>query len=707
MYSDAMEGKPVGFSDFMLSSNRNDFIEERYYNFSYSPIRIDTGEVGGVLVTVIETTNQKKSEIALRQSEERFRTMADNIPNLAWIGDADGGITWYNKKWYDYTGTTYEEMEGWGWQSVHDPVKLPAIVDKWQDSISSGRPFEMVIPLRGVDGEFRQFLTRVLPIRNTNGEVQQWFGTNTDITEQIEYELTLKENEERFRKLAECTDILIVLVDGNGKATYFNNAWTELTGRSNNELTDWRMSDLLHPEDRESTMKSHANAFENKVNWSGEFRILDKKGQYKWLLGKAILRSEKEDCFTGYIYSFVEITERKIAEKKAIEHERNLRNTILQAPVAMCIFKGPEYVVELANQRMFDFWAKSPETVLEKSIFEGVPETKDQGIKPLLDEVYKTGNTFTGSNIPVILERLGKIETMYINLVYEAYRECDGSISRILCVVIDVTAQVVARQKIEEVIEERTKELAQANLNLQKSNAELAQFAHAASHDLQEPLRKITTFSKLLENRIGDAIDESAKTYISKISSTSERMNKLITDILAYSEIVRENEVFEKVDLNSVINSVLTDFELLIEQKGALITCDNLPAVEAIPVQMFQIFRNLISNALKFTRNDVKPIISIAVVKVSNEEIESSLVLKKGLEYYRFVFKDNGIGFQKEYSEQIFTIFKRLHSKSEYEGTGIGLAMCKKIALNHQGDLDALESTENGAVFNLILPANK
>ncbi|MEO6038199.1 MAG: PAS domain S-box protein [Saprospiraceae bacterium] len=441
MFDGVMQGSPVGFPDFMLPLNRNGFVEECYFDFSYSPIRKDDGEVGGVLVTVIETTNKKKAEEALIQSEERFRAMAENIPNLAWMANADGWIFWYNKKWYEYTGTTPEQMEGWGWQSVHDPEMLPAVLLTWSDSLASGQPFEMVFPLKGADGRFRQFLTRILPVYDREGKITQWFGSNTDITKQIEAEQNLKET------------------------------------------------------------------------------------------------------------------------------EQNLRNTILQAPVAMCIFRGPSHVVELANERMFELWGKSAEQVLHKPIFEGLPEAKNQGFETLLNGVYTTGETFSAQGVPVTLPRNGTIETVYVNFVYEAYREAGGTISGILAVAVDVTPQVIARQKIEEVVAERTKELANANNDLQKSNSELAQFAYIASHDLQEPLRKISTFAQMLDNRLGNHVDDQSKNYLHKISSSSARMTTLIRDVLTYSELDNQKYFFTPVDLNEIVESIKTDYDVLLEEK--------------------------------------------------------------------------------------------------------------------------------------------
>ncbi len=183
-------------------------------------------------------------------------------------------------------------------------------------------------------------------------------------------------------------------------------------------------------------------------------------------------------------------------------------------------------------------------------------------------------------------------------------------------------------------------------------------------------------------------------------------MITLIRDVLTYSELVKENEVFIQVNLNEVVKNIETDYELLIEQKEATITVKDLPTLEAIPLQMSQLFGNLIGNALKFTREEVKPVITISATQLNNGELKN-LSIAQDVEYYKIQFTDNGIGFKKEYSEQIFHIFQRLHRRAEFEGTGIGLAMCKKIVLNHHGELNAEGSSEQGAVFNVLLPVKQ
>jgi light-regulated signal transduction histidine kinase (bacteriophytochrome) len=289
--------------------------------------------------------------------------------------------------------------------------------------------------------------------------------------------------------------------------------------------------------------------------------------------------------------------------------------------------------------------------------------------------------------------------------VYEAYRDGDGKISGIMAVATDVTEQVIARRKIEDLVTERTKELEIANLNLQKSNSELSQFAYITSHDLQEPARKISTFVEILTRSLGENVDHRSKTYLTKIERSASRMLSLIRDVLSFSRLDKETKRFSAVDLNSVLDAVKSDFELLIEEKQCIIESNILPIIEAIPIQMSQLFGNLISNALKFVSTTTTPKITISADFLSQAEFDIHPELTQGIPHYKISFKDNGIGFNQSNADQIFNIFQRLHSRTEYEGTGIGLAMCKKIAENHKGNIHAISSPGNGATFVVVLPA--
>ncbi|CAN5287585.1 hypothetical protein BH09BAC1_BH09BAC1_28970 [soil metagenome] len=412
----------------------------------------------------------------------------------------------------------------------------------------------------------------------------------------------------------------------------------------------------------------------------------------------------------GQVYAIldiaIDVTEQVIAREKLAQSEKNLRNTILKAPVAMCILRGPEFVIEIANDRIVELWGKDS-TIIGKTLLQGLPEIEGQGFIELLQGVYHTGVAHNAYGVPVGLLRNGVIEEVFVTFVYEAYRETADIINGIIVVAYEVTDQVLAQRKIEEMVAERTIELATANNELQRSNAELAQFAYIASHDLQEPLRKVSTFTQMLEHTIGEDINDRAKSYINKINSSAERMTDLVRDVLSYSQLSREEEKYAPVDLQRVIDAIVTDFELLIEQKQAIIDYRDLPTIEAIPLHMSQLFGNLISNALKFTQPGKLPVISIGAKLLEKEKVRSLNLPLTNIDYYQISITDNGIGFDNEHAEQIFNIFQRLHGRSAYTGTGIGLAICKKIVQNHQGQIHASGVAEGGAVFKVILPVTQ
>ncbi len=240
---------------------------------------------------------------------------------------------------------------------------------------------------------------------------------------------------------------------------------------------------------------------------------------------------------------------------------------------------------------------------------------------------------------------------------------------------------------------------------LKRSNAELEQFAYVASHDLQEPLRKIQTFGNRLIVKHKSSLDDDAKFIIDRMQSAAERMQVLINDLLTYSRIVNTGaRKLERIDLKKSLDNVLDVLSDVISAKQAKITFDNLPAVLANQTQMEQLFQNLLTNALKFVSPDRQPVIEIKYSLVEGKQIHHVKPMDEIKSFHKISFKDNGIGFDEQYAEKIFVIFQRLQGKSEYSGTGIGLAMCKKIVVNHDGYILAKSKIGKGSEFIVYLP---
>lgn len=261
----------------------------------------------------------------------------------------------------------------------------------------------------------------------------------------------------------------------------------------------------------------------------------------------------------------------------------------------------------------------------------------------------------------------------------------------------------MASEELERLVAERTSSLREANVALHQSNQLLEQFAYAASHDLQEPLRKIKTFSSRLQKLNKGKLDETSEIYLSKITSSTARMETLIQAVLNYSLLEHVNSLFVKTDLNEILKNVLSDLDIIISEKGARVKSGHFPEIEAVPLQMNQLFCNIISNSLKFARNEVIPIITITSRILAEAEVSKS-TLNPNTSYCEIIFADNGIGFNQEFAEDIFMIFQRLKAKTNYAGSGIGLALCRKIINIHHGEIYAEGKENGGASFHVILP---
>lgn len=263
---------------------------------------------------------------------------------------------------------------------------------------------------------------------------------------------------------------------------------------------------------------------------------------------------------------------------------------------------------------------------------------------------------------------------------------------------IDVQEKNEVEEELEKKVAQRTKELQVAIAELKRSNEELEQFAYAASHDMKEPIRKIKFYSdSLLFNQTN------VKPFATKIQEAANRMYALMDNLLHLSKIRKEEDLFEAVDLNRILANVKNDLELAIAEKGAIIRAGDLPLIKAIPEQMHQLFYNLVGNGLKYCAKGIAPLISISTKEAGSDAIETHL-LHSSKKYIEIIVKDNGIGFDQKEAEKIFAIFQRLHSRDEFPGSGIGLALCKKCVQNHGGAIYAKSAKGEGSSFHILLP---
>ncbi|KAB7730249.1 PAS domain S-box protein [Rudanella paleaurantiibacter] len=934
-----------------------------------------------------------------------------------------------------------------------------------------------------------------------DGRAYRINGTLQDITEQQRADQIRRETEARFQTMAEGSEVLIAVADETGRATYFNKAWVDLTGRSMDDLLDYGWADLVHPEDREGYLNTYLSAFRKREPFSGEFRLRTKAGDFRWLLAKGPVRFRPDGSFAGYISSCVDITENKLAEQALRASEARLQSLIAAAPVAIGVFRGPDLVVELPNQAFIDIVGKGPdivgkplrevmpELVTENqpflNILEGVrttgkqfksydslvkivqngqlthnyynitytplfdeagevyaildiavdvtgqvqiqqeltqqkaylqnalemahmgtyridlasatghfsenirdwmnletasnpmsliyqkihpgdwprveqvitdslrseadshhdityrlaeeadqpvrhlrsigevtfvdgvpvtingiiqdvtpqlqarqaieqseqnlrslvnsapfpigvyvgrdmriqlanqsiidawgkgndvigkryadvlPELQGQQIFEQLDQVFTTGISYHAQNSRLVLHNQGTPKVTYYNYNFTPLFDANGQVYGVMSTAADVTDLAVAKQRVEEAeaslrgaielaelatwnmdvnweagtrhmtyserlwawfgfegnetvhntgynpiapadqerieqaiaralrpdtggaidveftvihyktgqqrqvravgktyfdktgrpvrmtgtaqdvteqrqtqmaleqqVEERTQQLKALIQDLERSNQNLQQFAYVASHDLQEPLRKIQSFGDLLQTYHGKALGEGVE-HLNRMRTAAGRMSILINDLLTYSRISTRQDISGPVSLTEIVKTVLSDLDMVIEETGAEITLDPLPTVLGDRSQLGQLFMNLLSNALKFRQTDVDghflpPRITVTSQVVQTTDLPPGIKPARAADaYYRVDVSDNGIGFDQKYLDRIFQVFQRLHGKSTFAGTGIGLAICEKVAINHGGAITATSQPGEGATFTLYLP---
>ena len=457
-------------------------------------------------------------------------------------------------------------------------------------------------------------------------------------------------------------------------------------------------------EDQEAFNEELQSANEELMSGSEELQSLNEELE----TSKEELQSSNEELIT--------INQQLIEKQEIIEISKHYTEAIIATLREPIVLLDPDLRIKNINRA---FAKKFSVTKLEaegKLIYEIQNHLFDNPFtRTMLKEVLDDKTQLDDYEISVDLQPFGK-RAMLLN----ARRVTNENINEqlIMLGIEDITERRKIELQIKEFskeleikVTERTKDLLKSNFELEtsvrelhKANIQLEQFAYIASHDLQEPLRKILIFTSRLEE-YHSKLPSNAITLLDKISLSSNRMSKLIQDLLEFSYLNHHDALFTETDLNVILNNILSDFELLIEQKKFMVKSDVLPVIKSIPLQMNQLFYNLVSNAIKFCcKDDKMPLLTITSRELPFDEVKKHKVLNPDITYCEIVFTDNGIGFEQQYEKRIFTIFQRLHNNDTYLGTGIGLAISKKIIENHSGEIFATAKPGAGAIFHVILP---
>jgi PAS domain S-box-containing protein len=650
---------------------------------------------GGVARDVTEqfATQQKASEI------EAFRNLLYNaVPAMIFYLDQEQRYTSYNETfmhWYgidaaEAIGKTVREFVG---EATYEKIRL-----KLEQALAGERHrFEIPAPTKIGEGKWLDIV--YIPHKMDDGAVRGLIVHATDITQSKLSEIALRESEARFRTMAEGTDILISVSDNTHNAMYFNAAWTRLTNRLTKDLLQYGWADLVHNDDRDKTLNTYLEAAARHAPFSNEFRIRAGEKEYRWLLIQASPRFTTDGSFAGYIGAGIDVTDRKKQEQQIKESELALQMAIDIAELGTFVVTLHDYIGRFTPriQKWFDLQdtEMSMDIIISKihpedqqHVLQALAQTKILEAESHHDFTYRVPDSGTGAD-------------RHLRSIGKTFFDGAGKPYEIRGIIQDVTPQIKYQQKIElseaslqQKVLERTTELESLNQELKRSNHYLEEFAHAASHDLKEPIRKIQFFTNALISQLSDRLTERETSILGRIQNSSTRMGMLIDDLLLYSHISQKPLEKDEVDLSQKLEKVLEDLELEIEEKGAVINIGHLPVVHGYKRQLQQLFQNLISNAIKYTKPGTP----------AHIEVTSSYEENSGKAYNCISVADQGIGFPQEYAEKIFKMFTRLHGKAEYSGTGVGLAIVKKVVDNHDGYIEVKSAEGAGATFKICLP---
>jgi PAS domain S-box-containing protein len=638
--------------------------------------------------------NHERVAAALRTSEERFRTLANAIPQLCWTANADGWIFWYNQRWYDFTGKTPREMEGWGWQSVHDPEMLPVFLEGWKNAIAAGIPFEMVFPLRAAGGTFHPFLTRVMPVRDPTGKVV-WFGTNTDITEQRQIEEALAENQERLRlaqQVARIGTFVWNLQTGESQLTPELEAMYGLPpgGFAEGKRT-WQ--DLICPEDRDQGVLYVQEAME-KGSFAAEWRVTWPDGTARWLFGRAWVSKDDTGKPLRLMGANTDVTERKLAELEVLrvkvdlaENQERLRLAQEVARIGTFVWNLQTGVNQLTPE-LEAMYGLPPGGFAEgKRTWQDLicPEDRDQGERYVQEAMEK------GSFAAEWRVTWPDGTTRWLFGRAWVSKDDTGKPLRLVGANIDVTERKEAELEVSRMNAELELRVGRRTHELQAANRELEAFAYSVSHDLRAPLRGIDGWSLALLEDYSASLDERARQYLNRVRAETQRMGNLIDDLLQLSRVSRGEMKLDQVDITALANRVIVRLRDGQPERSMEFVVE--PGLVAFgDVRLLEIaLTNLFSNAIKFTGTRDKALIEFGSIEKEGE--------------MAFYVRDNGAGFDMAYAGNLFGAFQRLHKVSEFPGTGIGLATVQRIFRRHGGRVWAEARVNRGATFCFTLGA--
>jgi PAS domain S-box-containing protein len=695
----------------------NDGMKKFYLDYEYSPLFDTDNSVSAIIITVNDVTEKVEARQKVEHAEERLR--------LA-IAAADMGTFDWDLETQDFFSSD-RLKEIFGFKRKDDVTHI--------DLINTFHPQDAHIREEAVKKAFEtgrlNYEIRIIwpdksihwirvygkTLQNLeSGALLRMYGTVIDITEQKTIFENLKENEKKFRLLADSMPQMIWTGDAEGTLNYFNQSVFDYSGLNLKQIMKDGWIEIVHPEDRQENIAQWMHSVSTGEDFIYEHRFKKNNGEYRWQLSRAVPQKDSLGNIRMWVGTSTDIQDQKMfsqeLEKKILKRTEELKQINKELKKSeeryhSMIDEVQDYAILYLNRNgTIENWNKGAEKIKgykaeeiigkNFSIFYTDEDRQKRLPETLLEKAVKSGKaTHEGW-------RKRKDGSLFWgNIVITALHDSDDNIIGFSKVTRDLTE----KKKADDEIKMNAEQLEQKNAELQKVNTELESFAYVSSHDLQEPLRKIQTFSTRIIEKDYQTLSDTAKDYFNRLQNAAKRMQVLIQDLLIYSRTNSTERIFENTDIKTLIEEVKDDLKENLLQKNADIEIIGTSRLNIIPFQFRQLMQNLITNSIKFSRPDQPPHIVIKSETKEGEALNNNSFLPDK-KYCHIKFSDNGIGFEPQYSERIFEVFQRLHGKDEYQGTGIGLAIVKKIVENHNGKITATGEPGKGTTFDIYFPAD-
>ena len=646
------------------------------------PVRDATGTIYQVAGVAKDITERRIAQLALRESEEKYRLLIELSPDALYV-QVEGHIVLINpagirllgaerseqivgKPVLDFVHPDYREAVAARMKQTGSGQTVPPLEEKYLRLDGSAIDVEVVAaPLPYLDQRAVQVIVR-------------------DITERKRVEEAADREHGLLRTLIDTIPDRIYVKDTQARFILNNIAHIRALGAASQEEVKGKTDFDFRPSD----IATERLADDKRVLESGEplynreEATIRADGKEGWNLVNKVPLRDAHGNIIGLVGVSRDITERKLAEEET-DRDRNLLRTLIETIPDRIYAKDVEARFILNNiAHLQALGSRSQEETVGKTDFDfRAPEVASSCMADD-QQVLQSGQPLHNREEQTKLAD-GQPGWILVNKV--PLRDPDGNIIGLVGISRDITQRKQADEKL------RT-----YAAKLERSNRDLQDFAYIASHDLQEPLRKIQAFGDRLKAKYNDVLGDTGRDYLARMFDAAGRMQTLINDLLSFSRVTTKAQPFAPIELDKVLREVLSDLEVRIEQTHGRVEAAALGTIEADALQMRQLFQNLIGNALKFHKPDVPPVIRIQSQRMTDDSPPS----------IEITFVDNGIGFDQKYADRIFVIFQRLHGRSQYEGTGVGLAVCKKIVERHGGTISAESKEGEGATFRIVLPVN-